>query len=86
MKKTAKIVRLVPQKTAEAKPCASTIEEVTYLLQEAIAGRLKGIAYGAIFADEHYIVETTGAANSNPIFALGVVDVLRDKMCERHRE
>jgi len=82
-KNAAPLLRLVPKKSA---PCASTIETATYLLQEAIAGRLKGLAYGAILADKYYYVDTTGAANTDPLFALGVIDVLRDKMCERHRE
>lgn len=86
MKKTAQIIRLVPKNAAEASPCDDTIETITYLLQEAVAGRLRGLAYGAIFADRHYFVETAGEANRDPLFALGVVDILRDKMCERHRE
>jgi hypothetical protein len=85
-KNAAPLLRLVPKKSAEVKPCASTIETATYLLQEAIAGRLKGLAYGAILADKHYYVETTGAADTDPLFALGVIEILRDQMCERHRE
>lgn len=82
-KNLAPLLRLVPKKLD---PCENTIESLVYLLQEATAGRLKGLAYGAILADKQFIIETTGEANTNPLFALGVVGVLRDKMCERHRE
>lgn len=83
MKKTAQIVRLVPKKL---NPSEDTIESLVYLLQEATAGRLKGLAYGAILADKHYFIETTGEANANPLFTLGLIDVLASELREKLRD
>lgn len=85
-KNAAPLLRLVPRKAVEQKPCKTTIESLLYLLQEATSGRLKGLAYGAILADKHYFFETTGGANADPLFTLGVLDMLahdlRDKVLD----
>jgi hypothetical protein len=84
----APTLRLVPKKAVEQRPCENTIEALVYLLQEASAGRLKGLAYAGILADEQFIIETTGAAHVRPLFTLGAIDILagdlRDKVRDRN--
>lgn len=82
-KNATPLLRLVPRKAVEEKPCETTIESLVYLLKEATAGRLKGLAYGAIYADEHFYIETTGEANAKPFFTLGMIDVLASDLREK---
>ena len=66
-------------------PPDDVIEALEYLLDEARKGHLIGIAYGAMFRRRHYIVETAGEAHRNPLFALGVIDILEDELRARVR-
>lgn len=68
-----------------AHPPDDVVEALEYLLAEARAGRLIGLAYGAMFRRRHYIVETAGEAHRNPLFALGVIDILEDELRARVR-
>ncbi len=66
-------------------PPDDVIEALEYLLAEARRGQLIGIAYGAMFRRRHYIVETAGEAHRNPLFALGVINILESELWERVR-
>ncbi|MDA8254175.1 MAG: hypothetical protein M0Z99_00820 [Betaproteobacteria bacterium] len=68
-----------------AHPPDDVVEALEYLLTEARSGRLIGLAYGAMFRRRHYIVETAGEAHRNPLFALGVIDILEDELRARVR-
>lgn len=53
-----------------------TVEALEYLLQEARAGNLIGIAYGAALRGKDYFVDTAGEAHRNPMFGLSIASVL----------
>lgn len=79
-KPTAQLLRLVPKTELEKKPCSETIESITWLLQEALAGRIRGLVYGAILPDKRYVLDNTGEASHNLVTALGVSQLLIRKI------
>lgn len=76
-KRTAQLLRLVPKTESEKKLCNETIESLTWLLREVVAGRVTGVAWAATKAnDNNVILDTAGEANHNPVRALGAVHCL----------
>lgn len=67
-------------------PSDDLVETLEYLLVEAQEARLIGLCYGAILARRDYFVDCAGEAERNPMFALGITDVLADKLLGRVRE
>lgn len=59
------------------------IESLTWLLQEAAAGRITGLAFAAIMPNREYVVETVGEAHANPLFTLGVLRVLDSELTRK---
>lgn len=76
----APVLRLV-----QNQPSKDLIETLAWLLQEASAGRLTGIAYAAMFPQNKFVVQTEGEARRNPLYALGMVHVLADEMTRKMR-
>lgn len=63
-----------------------TVAALKYLLQEAERGELIGLAYAAMLKRRACLVDTTGEAYLNPIFALGMVSMLSADIADRTRE
>lgn len=61
------------------------IETLAYLLVEASAGRLTGIAYAATVSQGNYITDVAGEAHRKPLTALGMVHVLADNLTRQIR-
>lgn len=57
-----------------------TIRGLESLLQQAKAGELVGIAFAAMYKRRGYVVSTTGEAHRNPTFALGMLQILSQKI------
>lgn len=57
-----------------------TVAALEALLADAKAGRLQGIAFGAIYRRRTYIVDAAGEAHRSPTFALGVVHMLAKEL------
>lgn len=66
-------------------PSDDGVETLEYLLQEAREGKVIGIAYGVMLKRRNYIVDTAGEAHRNPLFALGVVNMLAGELMQRAR-
>lgn len=64
------------------KPDAATIRALKELLEQAIAGRLSGIAYVALLPDRGYSGDIVGSARKHPIYTRGLVRVLEDQAAE----
>lgn len=75
-----------PFKLVHIHPSDDLVVTLEYLLKEARAARLIGLCYGAILARREYFVDCVGEAHRNPMFALGVTDVLADDLLGRVRE
>lgn len=67
-------------------PSDDLVETLEYLLREAQAGRLIGLAYGAILKRRAYFVDATGEAERNPMFGVGIANVLACELMERTRK
>lgn len=63
-----------------------TITALEYLLQEAKAGNLIGLAYGAAFRGKSYFVDTAGEAHRNPMFGLSIASVLWRRLSDMEAE
>lgn len=74
-----------PFTLVHAHPPHDVIAALEYLLAEARNGQLIGIAYGAMFRRREYVVETAGEAHDNPLFALGVVNILSSELQDQVR-
>lgn len=61
------------------------VEALEYLLQEARSGELIGLAYGAILKRRAFFVDAAGEAHRNPMFGLGVANVLACELIQRSR-
>lgn len=72
------VLRLVPNQ-----PSSDVVDSLLYLLQEATAGRLIGLAYVGIFPNRHWFCETAGEAHRNPLFALGTIKMLETHLVDR---
>ncbi|WP_124704091.1 hypothetical protein [Sulfuriferula multivorans] len=62
-----------------------TIDALEYLLQEAKRGELIGLVYGGMLKGRSCIVDSTGVAYQDPLFALGVASLLTDELAQRAR-
>ncbi len=60
-----------------------TISALEQLLSQARRGELLGIAFCAMYRGRRYIVDTTGEAERNPTFTLGMLRALDFKLCSK---
>lgn len=67
-------------------PSDDLVETLEYLVQEARAGRVIGMCYGAIFKHRAYSVDAVGEAQRNPMFGVGIANVLACELMERARK
>lgn len=58
---------------AETAPSKDCIEAVEYLRQEVMAGRVIGLAWGALKPGYQYEVDAAGEAKKSPEFTQGVM-------------
>lgn len=72
------VLRLVPNQ-----PSSEVVDSLLYLLQEATAGRLIGLAYVGIFPKRHWLGEAAGEARRNPLFALGAIKMLETNLVDQ---
>lgn len=82
--KAAAVLRLVPR-TAGGRISADSeevVEVLEALLAKARQGRLVGIAYCGLLADEGFMAEVGGEARRRPTFARGMVAALDDKLSD----
>lgn len=84
-KPTAQLLHLVPKMANEVRPCNETVETLTWLLHEAIAGRIAGIVYGAMMTGKRYTVDAVGEAYSDPIRGIGLAQCLVQEINSRLR-
>ena len=78
MKPPFEIVRLHPSD--------DLVETLEYLLHEARAGRMIGLAYGAVLKRRAFFVDAAGEAQRNPVFGVGIANVLACELMERARK
>ena len=67
-------------------PSDDLVETLEYLLHEARAGRVIGLAYGAILKRRAFFVDAAGEAHRNPVFGIGIANVLACELMERARK
>lgn len=60
-----------------------TIECLEAMLDQARRGQIIGVAFVAMLKRRSYIVNTTGEAQRNPTFTLGMLYALQDKLVQR---
>ncbi|MBW8364717.1 MAG: hypothetical protein K0M39_09190 [Rhizobium sp.] len=65
--------------------CQDTIDALEYLLYEARKGELIGLVYGGMHKHHSCIVDAVGAGYRDPLFALGVANLLTDVIATRAR-
>ena len=75
-----------PFQLIQLHPSDDLVETLEYLLQEARAGRMIGLAYGAILKRRAYFVDAAGEAHRNPMFGVGIANVLACDLMERARK
>lgn len=75
-----------PFQLIQLHPSDDLVETLEYLLQEARAGRMIGLAYGAILKRRAYFVDAAGEAHRNPMFGVGIANVLACELMERARK
>lgn len=75
-----------PFQLIQLHPSDDLVETLEYLLQEARTGRMIGLAYGAILKRRAYFVDAAGEAHRNPMFGVGVANVLAYDLMERARK
>jgi hypothetical protein len=66
-------------------PNESVIGALLYLLQEAKAGRISGLAYVTAIAGQHLSADLVGTARSSPVVALAsakAIEVAVSKLVE----
>lgn len=61
------------------------VETLEYLLQEALAGRLIGMAYGAMLPGRKFIVDAVGEAHSNALSGVGLAQYVSQEITARHQ-
>lgn len=79
-KRTAQILYL-PSKRIDP----DLIETLEYLLQEARAGRVIGLAYAALLPEKKFFVDASGQAHTDPLRGLGAVEMLSEELRSRFR-
>lgn len=79
-KRTAQIIYL-PSKRIDP----DFIETLEYLLEEARAGRLIGLAYAALMLEKKFFVDACGQAHTEPLRGLGAVEVLSQELRSRFK-
>lgn len=67
--------RLVPASVSH-----DTVQALQELLDDAKKGHIIGVAFCAMYKRREFIVETTGEAFRNPVFARGMLACLDDKL------
>lgn len=67
-------------------PSDDVVEALEYLLGEARSGRLIGLAYGAILKRRAFFVDAAGEADRNPMFGVGIANVLACELMDRTRK
>ena len=60
-----------------------TIECLESMLDQARRGQIIGVAFVAMLKRRSYIVNTTGEAQRNPTFTLGMLHALQDRLGQR---
>lgn len=75
-----------PFKLVNLHPPDNLVETLEYLLDEARAGRLIGLAYGGILKRRAFFVDASGEASRNPMFGVGIAHMLAAELLERARE
>lgn len=75
-----------PFQLIQMHPSNDVVETLEYLLQEARDGHVIGIAYGAILKRRAYFVDAAGEAHRNPMFGVGLANVLACELMERTRK
>lgn len=73
----ASVIRLVPDTVSE-----ETIRALEFLLKEAKAGRVIGLALIAMHRIDDYSVDATGACKSLPHIARGMIATLDDELSQ----
>lgn len=69
-----------PFKLVPAKISGDTVESLQELLKDAIAGRVIGIAFVAMYKEREYTVDAAGEAKENPTFTRGMLLALDDSL------
>jgi len=59
---------------------SDTVAALESLLVDARAGKLLGMAFAAMYRDRTFVVNATGEAHRNPVFARGMVACLDDRL------
>lgn len=67
--------RLVPDTLS-----ADTVECLRQLLEDAEAGKIQGLVFGAMYRGRTVIVNSAGECRRNRIFARGIVAELNDEL------
>lgn len=75
-----------PFQLIQMHPSNDVVETLEYLLQEARDGHVIGIAYGAILKRRAFFVDAAGEAHRNPMFGVGIANVLAHDLTERTRK
>ena len=73
-----KLLHLIPKE-----PNPELIEALKWLIQEAHAGRITGLVFGAMLHDKACVFDGLGEAVSDPVRAVGVAQVLAQHMTVR---
>jgi len=69
------LVQLVPPACS-----VETVQTLEFLLNEAKAGRVVGLAYIALQPGHRYDIDVTGEAGQDPEFVLGLTRVLETQL------
>lgn len=64
-------------------PSEDLIEALSWLMTEVVAGRVSGIAYGALRSDKQFYIETVGEAHRDPLRTLGIVQCLSRELTDK---
>lgn len=65
---------------------ADTVQALTYLLQEARAGRIVGLAYAAMHKANDFSVDLAGEVKRHPLPTIGAVRILADELVAAARK
>lgn len=57
-----------------------TIQALTYLLQEARAGNITGLAYVAMHKANDFSIDHAGEVRSYPLASIGAIRILADEL------
>lgn len=61
------------------------IDSLIWLLAEAVAGRITGLAYGALAPGKDFYFETAGEAHRDPLRTIGILQTLSQELTDRVR-